>query len=818
MAEPNDTSVNQLPDLDKQGQPLKSRVATAEQAQEISNRFIMLDQVRATRRLTVQGKFNGNAPKSKNEMLAAKRGGDSNINWKQHKGQIINAWTPFFDLVCEVPCCIDADLDIGDPASDADLMRGFAEYFHDMVFGWRGFDDMNQLSDLQMLLHGPGVLAWQDEWTWYPTPILASNFYVPDTTLSSFDNCELAMLTQPINAGQLWRKIEDPKSATAMGWNVEAVQAAIMDSANNDAIQAYGKIWDRWEQAFKNGDLYMSQQMTKDIKLATIFVQEMDGSITQLIVPQRPGGDTSGSRAGKSDFLFFKQSRYENWDQVICVFMYDIGADGTFHSVKGLGTDIFPYCELLDKINNTLADIVVTGIKPMWQPQTGGDIEKFQMVKWGGGNLIPMGFNQLDSKIGANLSPALEISKEFTSNLSQNTGSYQNQDFDAPTVEETAKSAMIRASERAKLTKGAYNRYMRGKDRQYAEMWRRAINPDLKEWHPGAKEALKFQFKCQMLCAKMQIPWEITFDETNKNFSPTGKAGTFTVLQMVQNVRATRSIGLGSPAMRIEIANQFMANIDRFDQIGQNEILRMWSEVMTSYHNVDAMVPSLTMARDNTNDQSVAGSEDNGFSELGPDAEAFVTPGQNHVIHLQVHVPSMQKDMQACQQQMMDPRECAKRLEGKAPHAMQHLQILKGNPTKQKEYQQFAAAIQPIAAYQDHLEQTINEQNQAAAQQPQPGQPDPEMVKVQGNLQLKAQKDQGAHELKIQSQQFQQELAQQKAAFDQRLAEQKAQSEQQLKAAETQFNIRIQDLTAAAGVHRDNAVAKAKTEKEPAAV
>lgn len=810
------SSTTKLNDLDSTGAAVAKRVSTAEQAQDICSRFIRDDIIRASRRLLVQGMFNGNAQKSKQQMVTAGRGEESNLNWKEFEGHIINAWTPFFDLRCEVPLCADMDLELGDPAQDADLARGFAEYFHELVFGWRGFDDSCQLCDMQMLLHGNGILAWQDEWTWFPAPILASNFYVPDETLSSMENAEMVMFTQPITAGQLWRKIEDPKAAEAAGWNPDAVRAAIMDSGNSDAIQAYGKIWDRWEQAFKNGDLYISQQQTKQIKLATLFVQEMDGSISQMIVPQQPGGSTlNAGKAGKTKFLYYagnsddgkKKSKYQSWDQVLCVFPYDNGADGTFHSIKGMGTKIYPFCLLLNNVKNELANLVVTGIRPMWQPSTGGDLEKWKLVKIAGGNLVPNGLNVLDAKIGSNLEPALAISNEFSKTLTQNTGAYQQQDLSAPTVEETAKSAMIRAAERSKLTKGSYNRYMRCVTREYAEMFRRASNPELTANHPNSKEALNFQKCCRQLCEKMGVPWE--WDRTAED-SPTGKAGKFTVLQLVTNVRANQSLGLGSAAMRIEIANQLMQNIDRFDEIGQNEILRMWTAVMTSYHGVDAIVPSLTQGRENVNDQSDAANEDNGFDILGPDAEAFVVPGQNHVIHLSVHIPSMQKDQQAWQAGQLDPQECFKRVEGKAMHANQHLQALQKNPTRQKEAKMFGQALQQIAALQDQLQQQLDQAAHAQAQQPQPGQPDPDVMKAQASIQLKQEKAAADHELKQQKSAADQQLKIQEQQFEQALKEQQLRMNGAMQAAEAAFKQRISDLEAAANQHRQNALVVAK--------
>lgn len=747
-----------LADLDeKSGSVVASRIASPEHALTMCRRMVSDDKTRAARRVKVQGAFGGNAPKDPGDLTRAGRANDSNLNFKRHRGHIMNAHTAFFDMVCEVPVCIDGDLEFGDSAQDADLMRAFAQYFHQLNFNWRGFDDMNQICDLQMLVHGPGVLVWEDEWDWRPKPILAGNFYVPDGTNASLDNCERAMIHTPMTAGELWRKIDGPQ---APGWNESAVRRAIMDSAKSGS-DLRNDNWERWQQAFKNGDQYVSSELTNTVRSYSLFVEEMDGTISQKIVPAKEG------TGKKVEFLFDSKSRRANWDRCICLFPYDIGADGTFHSIKGLGTDIYPFCALLNEIDNSIADLAKNSIKPMWQPTTNAKLEEFKMAKWGGGNFVPNGIQPLQLDISRGMVPAVDVSRYFSQTLTQNTAT-SNQDLAAPTVEETAKSAMIRAAERAKTSKGLHNRYMRGKDRQYAETWRRAINPKLRDYHPGATDALKFQSRCRRLCEKLGVEWERQFSEKD---SPTGKAGKFTVLECVQNIRANRSLGLGSAAMRIEIVSQLMANIDRFDEIGQTEIKRAFVAVMTSYHNVDAIVPSLTNGRDATNDAAVAASENNAFAILGLEAEAEVVPGQNHVIHLETHCASMERDQEACETQQLDPRECFKRLEAKGQHAGLHLEQLKGNPTRKADFQQFSARLAALAAYNDHLEQNISEQDAAT---PPPEEVSPELAKVEGTLALKAQKDQGTMALKEQAQLHRQELAAQDAQFKRALADAQA--------------------------------------------
>lgn len=750
---------DRLADLNKAGEAVKDRVADADHALRICKKVVYDDRERAARRLKVQGSFNGNAQKDPKQMAAAGRAGESNLNFKRHRGLIMNAHAPFFDMVCEVPVCIDGDLEIGDSAQDAELMRGFAQYFHNMVFRWRGFDDMNQLCDLQMLLHGHGILAWEDRWDWRPRPILAGNFYVPNRTNSSLDNCDYAVVYTPMTAGALWRKIDGP---TEPGWKIEAAKKAIMDSAINGSEMRDWK-WDRWEQAFKNGDINVTETQTKEIALYTLFVEEMDGTISQKLVPVKD--------SGKNAFVYDSVSKYDSWEQCLCDFAYDIGADGTFYSVKGLGTDIYPFCALLNDIDNSIADLVKTSIKPMWQPTTNAKMEEFKMAKWGGGNFVPNGINPLQVDISRGIVPAIEVSRNFTQTLGNNTSAANPQDLAAPTVEETAKSAMIRAAERAKGTKAMGNRYMRGKDRQYAEMWRRAINPKLRKHHPGAKDALKFQSRCKRLCKKLGVEWELTFTKEDADYSPTGEAGKFTVLECVTNIRANRSLGLGSPAMRFEIAGAMLqlAKDGLLDEIGINNAVRAYVSALTSHSDVDSFMPSLTNGREATQDEAVAAQENNAFSMMGLEAEAEVVPGQNHVIHLSSHIPSMQRDQQACEEGQLDPRECQKRLEAKGRHSQLHLQAIENNPTRKQDFAEASAALNDLAAYQDHLDQTIAEQDKAAAEQPQPGAPDPELVKVQGNLAIKQEKEQGAMALKAQKQEFDQMLKAQQAQFDRQL-------------------------------------------------
>lgn len=745
-----------LADLNESESPVKSRISDPSHAQAIANRLVKDDQERAKRRVRVEGLLGGNPPVNPEKLRRAGRANDSNVNWRGAKGQMLNAWTPYFDLVTEVPVCVEGTLEFSESsAKDAELMRGYAEAFHNLVFGWTGYDKLTQLRDWQGLLHGVGIVRFKDEWDWRPETIKHGSFYVSDDTDADLDNAEVAVITTSMNISQLWRTIRNEKQAVAAGWKPEAVKKSIMGAGRGDTFRQYK--WDSWQKALTNGDLYVSQTQTKIVHIYIVLVMEMDGTISQHIVEQ--GKEANG-------FLFSKTGVFKNWDEACISFPFDIGMDGTYHSVKGLGTEIYARYELDNRIKNSLADLVVTSIKPMFQPTSGTSAEGFQMVYMGGFNILPPNMKEVPVNLAGNIQHALAISQAFDSDTQRNTGAF-HQDSAPATVEETAKAVMIRAAERAKLNKGAHNRHYRCLDRMYREMWRRATSPNLKEWHPGAKQALEFQAECAKI---------------SKNLGVDPKA-----LQAVKNIRAYRSIGLGSAAMRIEIANAVKELYPLLDPVGQNNAIRMYIAALTSFHSVDALMPSLESGRELVDQDWQANAENNDMDGGGT---ALVTARQEHGLHLKHHVPSMEQDATACEQGQMEQRECFKRLEVKGIHSQEHITRLSANPLRKQEADEYAQRLGKLAAYQDHLKQNIEEQD-AANPQEEPSKPSPEMVKVQGNLALKSQKQQGDMALK-----------EQKMAHDAQLKEMQARHDAELKAAQARADIAIKDATAASSINR----------------
>src|SRR2546426_927518 len=93
---------NELADLKPDLTPVQSRINDPAHAVAIVEQMIRDNATRLGRMMVVQGNIDGNPPVSAAAMEKGGRKGNANINWREGKGHIANAWPAYFDLTNEV--------------------------------------------------------------------------------------------------------------------------------------------------------------------------------------------------------------------------------------------------------------------------------------------------------------------------------------------------------------------------------------------------------------------------------------------------------------------------------------------------------------------------------------------------------------------------------------------------------------------------------------------------------------------------------------------------------------------------------------------
>jgi hypothetical protein len=180
---------------------------------------------------------------------------------------------------------------------------------------------------------------------------------------------------------------------------------------------------------------------------------------------------------------------------------------------------------------------------------------------------------------------------------------------------------------------------------------------------------------------------------------------------------------------------------------------------------------------------------------------------QNHSIHFDTHM----KDAAEHEQEQDEPQSKYIHFMQAGAHLAMHLKQLQGDPTRKEEVKQKQKALDVLGKKTDQLQQQLEAAAKAAqAASPQQKTPDPDVLKVQGELALKAEKLKGEMALKGQKLKVSTELADKKTAAEIKRGDARAAAQIGQSGASTQARTRMDDARTASAIQRDAQKAKAK--------
>lgn len=626
-----------------------------------------------------------------------------------------------------------------------------------MLFNWDSWDYHIMLRHSEELVHGWGCHLTMDAWDWRPSTKVMRDVLFPDGTTSDLEDLEFFCVRDTVKAHKLYDAIRNPTAASLMGWKVDEVQAAILEAATTKAGHGNRQTTsEEVQQRLKNGDMGFGYNGATSITLNHFFVREYGtrrapGGITHYIIVE----DSQHAMG----FLYHRKNRFKDFAEILHFFPFDIGSDGTVHSIRGLGARIFPFCELFNRLKNHMVDNVLinSGIL-LTQQGTGVDMQRLQLTRIGAMNILPAGLTPAQWRPMDLAQGPLPLARELQGTMNENTKTYRQQMADAD-VQRTATEVAINNADQAKLAKSAHNMEYRSLGKMYREQVRRACNPNITTAHRGGKEAVKFQ----EACFRRGVP----------------KAALAHIVEVV----ATRSLGAGSASNRIQVTQALLNMV--YPMVGpqeQNNILSDFVSALAGQNAAARYVPKIDSNSIPTDDDSMATLENESLMRGG---EATVAPNQNHVRHASRHLQRAFSLVEAAQQGM-PPEQVLQAWENIGPHVSMHAAYIAKDVTQKKEFEAIKQKLTELSSMTDKLRQNLQEQQEAqeaeAAMQeatgeleggPAGGAPDP-MIELQGQkmngeLQLKAQKQAEDGALKRQTAQHKMTLAERKMAEDQKL-------------------------------------------------
>lgn len=726
-----------------------SRIGNAGNARSLVNRLKYEDETRMYRYTRIMGLLDGNPPWPGQKLRDLGQGHRANFNLREGEGMVDAAKSPYYDLVFEVPTFTNINLYIpgADPTVVSEWEKAMAEEFHYLFTDWMGFDQQMQLHQWQMVVHGVGPMFWPHSLSWQSEATKVRKVLVPQETKANVDDLELVVVLHSWRADELDTYISgsDDNNPDYNGWNVPLVKKAIIDCAFREMRQEWGiENYDLYQRAIRTGDLFYGIHRSDRVYVASLFIREFGGRVSQYIITDSAlgsGTETySDSIENEEGYLYRKKEKFNSFREVICPFFFDTGPDGTWHAVKGLGPKIYDFCDVSNRTFCQMLDGAVIGSGITLEAQDANSLEETQLALVGGATVVSPGYKVVQTRISENLNGAMTIRKELVNTLRENTGTYRQPDDVRP--EPTLGQEQIKQQISSQLTRSSINRYYNSLNGYYSETLRRALDPASRvEKVPGGKLSKMFY----QHCLERGIPEEVLD------------------FKYVRRVTATPSIGFGSPQMRDSATRELVGMVPMMSEVGRNHALRARAAALPGIGQgqVDSFFPRIENSGVPNAHTSYATTENNALRTLG--GRALVEPTQNHSIHFDTHMA----DWMAHQKEPgAHPAELLIHGEQAGAHMHQHLERLKGDPTRKGEVKAKQKALDDMAKEVDRLDQNVREFSQAqlkAMPNPQEQQgPAPEvqakMAKIQGDLGLKAQSQRGKHVLKAQDQVFRQRL------------------------------------------------------------
>jgi hypothetical protein len=319
------------------------------------------------------------------------------------------------------------------------------------------------------------------------------------------------------------------------------------------------------------------------------------------------------------------------------------------------------------------------------------------------------------------LAGAMQVAQMFQGQESDDIGSFM------PSVSGGRKKSNMEVEmeigEKSRLTNTRAEIYLQALDTHYREVYRRASNPNIVVEDHGGPESITFQEACM----NRGVPAAALLD--------------------IESVKATRSIGQGSSAARMQAMNLISQYLPQLPESNRKRVINANIAAIAGQTGVDTFgIPEEDKL--DGNDLSIASLENNAFSSGG---QVLIDPDQNHFIHLTVHLQYAGSIIQAIQQQQEDPRKAALTMQAAIPHILTHLKYLEEDPTRKDQFDNLNEQTSELMKIADQLNQMaaqIMEQEMAQQEQGQ-GAQDPQMMVAQNKIMLDRAKAQNDMQIKM---------------------------------------------------------------------
>jgi hypothetical protein len=386
-------------------------------ARDIVRTVIMAGRNRSIVNSRILAKYNAERPYDSHKLEAEGLGWRSNFTTKPLPAMIEKVAPRFVSVVDGLKYLTSSKL-----SNKWDNATEKSDKFRDIITktvrARKGWKTLIEDVAFDNSLFGHTIVAWLDEFSWFPKHFKQDESFVADGTKADTRWAQVVVLKEVYLPHELFAQISPPfttfDAAKEAGWNLNETREAINRASPiqiRDRLNVGGTLETWYQNALREltiGASYMAGNSV--VVVYTLLVREVTGEISHY----RMAGPEMAN-------IFERQDRFPSMEDCLTFFSFQKG-NGTLHGSKGIGRDIYEMAGMIDRTRNEVVDRLIMSGKTLVQGEM-KRIHTFKMSVIGSTVIVPSGWTFLEQKIDGNVDGFLKLDAYFKQIINELIGS-----------------------------------------------------------------------------------------------------------------------------------------------------------------------------------------------------------------------------------------------------------------------------------------------------------------------------------------------------------------------------------------------------------
>ena len=483
-----------MPD-EKLGKNKKSEFGSPQKVFDACKSMQDVEDNRAGDRAKINTLFNGQRPYTKSD--EAKYQIQINVNWGEGKRIMIDANRQLNNALLHPGLLFNCALENGQVDRRAEWGQVITDEIHKPIQRGRSGKKHNFLirnRNATVCMHGPGVIYWSNDFNWLGRFVPLEDFLIPTDTFCDLSNLRYFAINLYLTPGEL--------ADMAMGdkvdkrWNQKIVKK-LLDDQKYVYTESTSSTWKDQPEYMKqlhdqNKGYYYSDVVPK-IKLRAFFWKEVDDpSKWYRNIVIREG--TEGVSTNEFIYDGTDASFADDIDHIINIQYGDanLTAPLKYHSVRGLGVDLFAPVETLNRLRCDYVQAVFEHMRTLFRITDPADRDRLKAVVLQQYGFIPDGLSIVPQAERNQINPQMvdDVITQMRGIMQDNSSSYVTNPDTGGEKNMTAKEATIKLNTATSMMNSMISNMYLQETFYYEELVRRFCRKN------GDKEVKSFQERC----------------------------------------------------------------------------------------------------------------------------------------------------------------------------------------------------------------------------------------------------------------------------------------------------------------------------------